>query len=48
LLEVTGQPPNWNFHKYRIAPGGKQVYGFATQVEPDWHEIMNQLKPLPR
>jgi glutathione peroxidase len=48
LLEATGQPPKWNFHKYLIAPGGKQVYSFATQVEPDSPEIMNKLKPLLR
>ena len=46
LREATGQPPKWNFHKYLIAPGGKQVYSFATKVEPDAPEIMSKLKPL--
>ena len=46
LSEVTGQSPKWNFHKYLIAPGGKQVYSFATRVEPDAPEIMSKLKPL--
>jgi glutathione peroxidase len=46
LREATGEPPKWNFHKYLIAPGGKQVYSFATRVEPDAPEIMSKLKPL--
>jgi glutathione peroxidase len=46
LREATGEPPKWNFHKYLITPGGKQVYSFATRVEPDAPEIMNKLKPL--
>jgi len=46
LREATGQAPKWNFHKYLIAPGAKQVYSFATQVEPDAPEIMSKLKPL--
>ena len=44
--EATGQPPKWNFHKYLITPGGRQVYSFATQVEPDAPEIMGKLNPL--
>jgi len=46
LREATGEAPKWNFHKYLIAPGGKQVYSFATRVEPDAPEIMSKLKPL--
>jgi glutathione peroxidase len=46
LREATGQPPKWNFHKYLIAPGAKQVYSFATRVEPDSPEIMGKLLPL--
>lgn len=46
LLEATGEPPKWNFHKYLIGPGAKQVYSFATKVEPDGPEIMGKLQPL--
>ena len=46
LRAATGQPPKWNFHKYLIAPGGRQVYSFATQVEPDSPEIVGKLTPL--
>ena len=45
LTETTGQPPRWNFHKYLIMPGAKQVYSFNTKVEPDSAEIMSKLTP---
>jgi len=46
LTEATGQPPKWNFHKYLISPGARQVYSFGTRVEPDAPEIMGKLTPL--
>src|SRR5262249_48514588 len=46
LHETTGQPPKWNFHKYLIAPGAKQVYSFGTRTEPDAPEVMAKLTPF--
>ncbi len=46
LAAATGQAPQWNFHKYLIAPGGKAVYSFATPVEPDSREIVGRLVPM--
>ena len=46
LGEITGEYPRWNFHKYLIAPDGKTVYSFATQVEPDAPEVMERLLPM--
>ena len=40
LAAATGQPPRWNFHKYVIAPGGKQVWAFPSEVEPDSPQLM--------
>jgi glutathione peroxidase len=48
LHDATGEQPKWNFHKYLIAPGGKQVYSFGTRIEPDGPEIMSKLTPLLR
>jgi glutathione peroxidase len=48
LAGSTGVEPGWNFHKYLIAPGGKQVYSFSTRVEPDASELMSKLKPMLR
>ena len=46
LAQSTGTAPGWNFHKYLIAPGGKEVYSFATRVEPDAKEVMSKLQPM--
>lgn len=46
LAATTGESPRWNFHKYLIAPDGKTVYSFRTQVEPDSREIMGKLLPM--
>jgi glutathione peroxidase len=46
LAQSTGQQPGWNFHKYLIAPGGKQVYSFTTSTQPDAAEVMARLKPM--
>ena len=34
LAKATGKAPRWNFHKYLIDRGGRQVLSFETQVEP--------------
>ncbi len=46
LATASGEAPQWNFHKYLIAPDGKTVYGFRSAVEPDAPEIMARLKPM--
>ncbi len=45
LTGMTQQPPMWNFYKYLILPGGKQVYVYSSDVEPESHEVMRRLKP---
>ena len=46
LAIAAGEAPQWNFHKFLIAPDGKTVYGFRSAVEPDNPEIMRRLKPM--
>jgi glutathione peroxidase len=46
LAAATGTSPQWNFHKYLIAPDGKTVHSFGTRVEPDSREIMGKLVPM--
>jgi len=48
LAKATGQAPQWNFHKYLIAPDGKTVHSFGTRVEPDSQEVMSRLLPMLR
>jgi glutathione peroxidase len=45
LAAASGAAPQWNFHKYLIAPDGKSVTSYPSQVEPDSREIMGRLLP---
>jgi len=46
LAAASGTAPQWNFHKYLIAPDGKTVHSFGTRVEPDSREVMGKLLPM--
>lgn len=45
LADKSGQTPKWNFYKYVILPGGKQVYAYESTVLPDSPEIIGKIKP---
>ncbi len=45
LAAKTGVAPQWNFYKYVILPGGKEVFAFESTVKPDSSEISNKIKP---
>ena len=45
LTAKTGQAPTWNFFKYVILPGGKDVYAYSSDVKPDAAEILARIKP---
>ncbi len=45
LIAKTGQEPQWNFYKYVILPGGKNVYAYSSEVTPDSTEILGKIKP---
>lgn len=44
LASRSGQAPSWNFFKYVILPGGKDVYAFSSDVKPDAAEIVSKIK----
>ncbi len=46
LAGAAGAAPQWNFHKYLIAPDGRTVHSFGSQVEPDSRELMGRLLPM--
>jgi glutathione peroxidase len=48
LSASAGTAPQWNYHKYLIAPDGKSVYSFRGEVEPDSPQIMDKLRPMLR
>jgi glutathione peroxidase len=45
LAAKTGVAPQWNFYKYVILPGAKDIYAFESNVTPDSAEIMGKIKP---
>jgi glutathione peroxidase len=46
LAAASGAAPQWNFHKYLIAPDGQTVYSYGSAVEPDSRDIMSRLQPM--
>ncbi|HQN65309.1 MAG TPA: glutathione peroxidase [Methylophilus sp.] len=45
LIAKTGTSPKWNFYKYLILPGGKEVYAYSSLTNPDSKDIMDKIKP---
>lgn len=45
LIAKTGQAPQWNFYKYVILPGGKEVYAYESSVLPDSKEMLSKITP---
>ena len=46
LIAITKQAPMWNFYKYVILPGSKQVYAYSSDVDPASDEIIGKIKPF--
>jgi glutathione peroxidase len=46
LLHKTGQPPQWNFHKYVIARDGQTVQSFQSDVEPGSAAFVQTIEKL--
>src|SRR5713101_7125889 len=44
LAKTTGKAPQWNFHKYLIDRGGRQVLSFETQVEPTDPRLVSSIE----
>ncbi len=44
LFKATGERPKWNFHKYLIAPDGKTVKSFASNVAPESAVLVSQIE----
>src|SRR5574343_114867 len=35
LIQATGKPPKWNFHKYLIAKDGSSITAYESSVTPE-------------
>ena len=46
LQKITGDAPEWNFHKYLIARDGKRAYSYGARTQPESGEIVKQIETL--
>ncbi len=46
LAKASGQAPRWNFHKYLVDRGGRQVLSFDTKVAPDDPRVVAAIEKL--
>lgn len=46
LLEVTGDAPGWNFHKYLVDRTGKVVASFGSSTAPDDPQLVTAIEEL--
>ena len=42
----ANRAPNWNFHKYLVAPDGRLVDAFATSVDPQNPRVLSAVEAL--
>ena len=46
LTRMTGDAPQWNFHKYLISRDGKRAFSYPSRVTPDSAELKRQIETL--
>jgi glutathione peroxidase len=46
LEKMTGDAPEWNFHKYLIARDGKRAFSFSARTQPESKEVVNRIEEL--
>ena len=46
LEKITGDAPEWNFHKYLIARDGKRAFSYGARTQPENGEIVKQIETL--
>ena len=46
LEKMTGDAPEWNFHKYLVARDGKRAFSYGARTQPESGEIVKQIETL--
>ncbi|MEO8003964.1 MAG: glutathione peroxidase [Betaproteobacteria bacterium] len=46
LEKMTGEVPEWNFHKYLISRDGKRAVSFSARTQPESDQIVKQIEAL--
>jgi glutathione peroxidase len=46
LTRMTGDAPEWNFHKYLLSRDGKRAVSFSARTKPESAEVVKQIEAL--
>jgi len=46
LTKMTGDAPEWNFHKYLLSRDGKRAISFSARTQPESAEVVKQIEAL--
>ncbi|HEX4986126.1 MAG TPA: glutathione peroxidase [Burkholderiales bacterium] len=46
LEKMTGEAPEWNFHKYLISRDGKRAVSFSARTQPESADVVRQIEAL--
>lgn len=46
LARMTGQAPQWNFHKYLISRDGRRVFSYTSRTTPESKDLQRQIESL--
>lgn len=46
LARMTGESPQWNFHKYLISRDGQRAFSYRSAVAPDNAALVKQIEAL--
>ncbi len=46
LTKMTGDAPEWNFHKYLVARDGKRAFSFAARTKPQSADVVKRIEAL--
>ena len=46
LTKLTGDAPEWNFHKYLLARDGRRAFSFSARTKPESGEVVKKIEAL--
>jgi len=46
LASMTGEAPEWNFHKYLISRDGSRAFSFAARTQPESSQVVARIEQL--
>ncbi|HWQ40277.1 MAG TPA: glutathione peroxidase [Burkholderiales bacterium] len=46
LARMTGETPEWNFHKYLVSRDGRRAYSFSARTQPESIQVLSRIEEL--